>query len=380
VLETDITTEVVPWMIVGQTGTRDSDMFSVRRIVAFLLVLSFMPPVAPIEAKDPEGEYVQVKPLVGFSSTPIRKYLTTMERQVLAEVEQRIRALPDKQIGRDALAVWHVEPSVVSSATYRLQLNVLQSLRKMLAGVDGFTANSRIDIVVARTQQFIQSVLQELDCSPDLSAFDGQILMGAALCNRRVIVTNLTGYLFLTKPEQRVTPEMERRPEPSISRTPYRFVARNTSALAHEWMHFFRRAGLSGNVAPDEPLWFSEGFAEFWADIAKVRLFGDDDALTRFHVVRLRDFYDWARKCPGPLSRYRIDRGTTCEYHLGTIAFQYLVANHGGLEQTARAFRLDGRITSFAQGFQVLFGLSLEEFEAQADVYIETIRAAELTK
>lgn len=133
-------------------------------------------------------------------------------------------------------------------------------------------------------------------------------------------------------------------------------------------------------MAPDEPLWFNEGFAEFWAEMAKVREFGDNDALLRFHVVRLRDFYDWARKCPGPLSRYRVDRGTSCEYHLGTLAIEYLVANYGGLDATARAFRMDGRIATFAEGFKILFGISLEQFEFEADAYIEQIRQAELTK
>jgi hypothetical protein len=114
--------------------------------------------------------------------------------------------------------------------------------------------------------------------------------------------------------------------------------------------------------------------------MAKVREFGDNDALLRFHVVRLRDFYDWARKCPGPLSRYRVDRGTSCEYHLGALAIEYLVANYGGLDATARAFRMDGRIATFAEGFKILFGISLEQFEFEADAYIEQIRQAELTK
>jgi hypothetical protein len=65
---------------------------------------------------------------------------------------------------------------------------------------------------------------------------------------------------------------------------------------------------------------------------------------------------------------------------LGTLAVEYLVANYGGLEATARAFRMDGRITTFAEGFKMLFGVSLEQFEFEADAYIETIRQAELTK
>lgn len=355
-------------------------MLRMRLLVAACLALTLVPQGVEVEASDVQGTYVQVRPLVGSAPRAIRKFLTNAERDVLIKVDRRVRAAPSKSFRDDALVTWHIEESARFSSTYQLQLRVLRSLRQMLAGADGFTANSNIDIVVGRSQAYILSRLARLDCRPDLSAFDGQVLMGAALCNRRVIVTNLTGYLYLTRPEQRITPAMENRREPPLYRTSYRIVARNSSALAHEWMHFYRRAGLSGKVAPDEPLWFSEGFAEFWAYVAKAREFDGRDALLRFHVVRLRDFYDWARKCPGPLSRYRVDRGTTCEYHLGTLAVEYLVANYGGLETTARAFRLDGQIATFAQGFKILFGISLEQFEAAADAYIETIRQAELTR
>lgn len=352
----------------------------VRKLVAGLLVLSLHQPV-PVEAVETfEGRYVSVKPLIGYAIRPIRKFVTTAEFEVLAAVDRRVRGMPQRTRLDEAILAWHVEENSRYSPTYRLQLRVLTSLRQMLAGVDGFTKNATLDIIVGRTQGFIKSELDRLGCRPDLSAFDGQVLMGAALCNRRIIVSNITGYLFLRTPDQRITPQMERRREPALFDTPYQIVARNYSALAHEWMHFYRTAGLGGRVAPDEPLWFNEGFAEFWAEIAKVREFGDGDAMLRFHVVRLRDFYDWARKCPGSLSQYRRDRGTTCEYHLGTLAVEYLVANYGGLEETARAFQMDGKIATFAQGFEQLFGISLDDFEAEADRYIETIRRAELTK
>ena len=335
----------------------------------------------PVGAQDRlVGSYVQVKPLIGFAIRPIKKFITNEEWEVLAALDRRVRTIPHRDIDTDAVVAWHVEENTLYSPTYRLQLRVLLSLRQMLAGVDGFTKNATLDIIVGRTQGFIRSELDRLGCRPDLSAFDGQILMGAALCNRRIIVSNITGYLFLKTPDQRITPQMERRREPPLFDSPYQVVARNFSALAHEWMHFYRMAGLGGRVAPDEPLWFNEGFAEFWAEMAKVREFGDHDAMLRFHVVRLRDFYDWARKCPGSLRQYRLDRGTTCEYHLGALAVEYLVAKYGGLEETARAFRMDGKIATFAQGFEQLFGISLDDFEREADRYIETIRRAELTK
>lgn len=361
---------------------------SIGSLVSVLLSIALLNPIwdpvpmrAPaVEMSEPQGEYVAVFPLVGRSFRPIRKYLTTAERLVLDEIQQRINTMKIGDPTGDAPVVWHVEKSASYSVTYRLQIRVLYALRGMLEGVDGFTSNTRLDIVVARTQSFIGETLKELNCDPDLSQFGGQILMGAALCNRRIIVTNLSGYMFLIRKGDLVTPLMETRPEPLLRNTSYKLVSRNMSALAHEWMHYFRAAGLGGRVAPDEPVWFSEGFAEFWAGIAKVRAYGGADALMRYHVVRLRDFYDWARKCPGSLSQYRVERGTTCEYHLGTLAIEYLVANYGGLEKTAEAFRFNGRITSFAQGFELLFGISLADFEAEADRYIETIRKAELTK
>lgn len=352
----------------------------VRKLVATLVIaaLNYSAPAGAVD--ELAGSYVRVKPLIGYSIRPIRKFVTEAEWEVLAAIDRRVRAIPERDFDDDAVVAWHVEENSLYSPTYRLQLRVLSSLRQMLAGVDGFTKSTTLDIIVGRTQGFIKSELDRLGCRPDLSAFDGQVLMGAALCNRRIIVSNITGYLFLRSPDQRITPQMEQRREPALFDTPYQMVARNYSALAHEWMHFYRMAGLGGRVAPDEPLWFNEGFADFWAEMAKVKEFGDSDAMLRFHVVRLRDFYDWARKCPGSLAQYRKDRGTTCDYHLGALAVEYLVANYGGLEETARAFRMDGKIATFAQGFEQLFGISLEEFEADADRYIETIRRAELTK
>lgn len=248
-------------------------------------------------ADDIPGEYVVVEPLVGRSTQPIRKFLTTLERVTLERVDESISAIPNRDPTGDA-----------------------------------------------------------------------------------VIVSNVTGYLFLLRPDQRVTAAMEARVEPPLSRLNFRVAARNSSALAHEWVHFFRMAGLGGRVAPDEPLWFAEGFAEFWAAIAKVKHYGDDDAIVKSHIVRLRDFFDWERQCPGPLRTYRMDQGNSCHYHLGMLAIEFLVANHGGLEATSELFAIDGTIPTFAEGFQRVFGIGLEEFEREADGYIETIRRAELTK
>jgi hypothetical protein len=96
------------------------------------------------------------------------------------------------------------------------------------------------------------------------------------------------------------------------------------------------------------------------------------------HVTRLRDFSNWARDCPGPLVRYRTGSSPNgCEYYLGALATEYLIATYGGLDKVLKAFKAGESKPSFAEGFQSLYGVPLEQFEAEADQYIETIRAAE---
>ena len=220
----------------------------IKKYIAAVLVLILIP-ASPTFAEDGvDGRYVQVKPLIGYAIRPIRKFVTFAEFEVIRKVDQRVRAMDDLDERGDAIVAWHVESDVEYSPTYRLQQQILRSLRRMLVGVHGFTSGYKMDIVVGRTQGFIMSILDRLGCDPELSAFDGQILMGAALCNRRVLVTNLTGYLFLRNPDQRITVQMERRKEPPLFETPYQIVARNSSSLAHEWMHFYRMAGLGGEL------------------------------------------------------------------------------------------------------------------------------------
>jgi hypothetical protein len=345
-------------------------------IVATGLVLS-----APVQSADDsklQGSFVSVCPLLGCSSRPIRVFLSNEERRTLRQLAAVTGKVKDRPIVDDSLVRWHIEPSARLSPTLFLQRRILFSLREMLEGADGVTARWPVDIVIGRSQDFILGTLRNLGCEPNLASQGGQILMGAAVCGRRFIVSNISGYLFLSRPGQLVTPEMEQLPEGPLFKSSYKIVARNSSALAHEWMHIYRAAGLEGRVAADEPEWFSEGFAEIWAYIAKVREYNRPGGFLRMHVTRLRAFSDWANQCPGPLSRYRQDGSPYgCEYHLGTLAMEYLIANYGGLEKTTQAFREDGAKPSFAVGFEALFGVSLESFEAEADRYIETVRAAE---
>lgn len=327
---------------------------------------------------DPPGEYVTVQPIVGTSARPIRVYLTTVEKRVIRKLEQVTALVVNKPARNDALIRWYIEPSARLSPTMLLQRRILTSVQEMLEGADGVTAGWPVSIVIGRSQDFILSTLEKLDCRPNLDSQGGQILMGAAVCGRRVIVSNLSGYLFLSRPDQGVTPEMESLPELPLFKTPFKIVFRNASALAHEWMHIFRAAGLDGRIAPDEPAWYREGFAEMWAYIAKIREFDRTDGFLRMHVTRLRDFSNWARDCPGPLVRYRTGSSPNgCEYYLGALATEYLIATYGGLDKVLKAFKAGESKPSFAEGFQSLYGVSLVQFEAEADQYIETIRAAE---
>ena len=354
-----------------------------RRVLLFVLVCSlFVGALVASNASDVEvqGRYVRINPLIGYTPRPIYKFLTSAEQQVIAQVERHLRSMKEADFSADAPVTWHIEPGTEHSDSYRLQLRVLNVLRRWLEGVDGFTRDKPVDIIVGRTQTFLQGEVAKLGCKPDLSPYGGQLLMGALLCNRRVIVSNLTGYLFLTRLGQLVTPAMEQRREPALQQTSFRIAVRNSSALTHEWLHYFRAAALNWRVAPDEPLWFSEGFAEFWSGMAMVREFPYPNALTRFHVTRNRDFFDWARRCPGPLSSYRDDKGTTCEYHLGALAMQLLTARYGGLDVIVEGFRKTSGVISFAQWFEESFGTKFEDFEREADAYINTIRRAELTK
>jgi hypothetical protein len=356
----------------------------VRRLWIFGVgTLTFVTAIAPNGQSSAyeqgiQGSYITVQPLLGRSTRPIRVFVSTLERRTLLQMEAVTSQVKNRRRIDDSMVRWHIEPSARVSPTMLLQRRVLYALREMLEGADGVTARWPVDIVVGRTQDYILGTLKSLGCEPNLTSQGGQILMGAAVCGRRFIVSNISGYLFLTKPGQRVTPEMEALPEGPLFASTYKVVARNSSALAHEWMHIYRAAGLGGRVAADEPEWFSEGFAEVWAYVAKVREVNKPDGFLRMHVTRLRGFSNWARDCPGPLSRYR--SGSTvagCEYHLGTLAMEYLIANYGGLEKTTQAFRGNGGQPSFRAGFEALFGISLEQFEAQADRYIETVRAAE---
>lgn len=275
---------------------------------------------------------------------------------------------------------WFVEPSLSGSPTYALQRKILYALDRALESRFNFVESWPVSVIVARSQAFIARTLQDLGCVPNLARTNGVVLMGASVCDRHVIISNITGFLFLVRADQVITPALERRREPPLARVPYRIVMRNSSALAHEYTHIWRAAGLKGLVRPDEPAWFSEGFAEFWSGVGKVLAFRGRVPYETHHVVRLRDFVDWPAMCPLRLSAYRTvtPLANGCEYHVGEIAVEYLYAKYSSLEKTLNAFARAEDYETFEDGFKGTFGITLAQFEKEADAYIDGIRRAEV--
>ena len=341
-------------------------------------------PPGPTAEPFPAGRWVTIRPPLGRVDRPITEYLTDEEIGVTRSIQRMIDLISDGAVtpfeGYDL--VWHVEPTVARSPMFALQRKVLEALDRVLGPESPFMRDWPIDIVVGRSQSWMQGVLRERGCVPNLSAWNGVILMAAAVCNRRFVLSNITGFLWIVHAEQRITATLEKRREPALSRVPYRLVERGATALAHEYTHIWRAAGLDGAVQPDEPAWFSEGFAEFWAGVATVLANKGRLRYETQHVVRMRDFFDWSRVCTKPLAEYRkySPLNNACEYHVGVLAVEYLYSRYSSLQTTLHAFSRAQEFSSFKEGFRGVFGISLEEFESEASRYVARIRRVELAQ
>ena len=359
---------------------------SLAGLIAMLVSFAALPDDGNGSAGDrdrsrPPGTWVTVRPPLGLSRAPIRLYLTDLELSVVSKLQRLIDGLELNPVTplKQQDVTWYLEEGVEKSPTFRMQRAVLYALNRAIDGKAEVAKGWTFSIIVGRTQEFLRQTMVRLNCVPNLDRFGGVILMGAAVCNRRVIVSNLTGYLFLVRADQDLTMELEQRPELPISRTPYRIVARNSSALAHEFAHIWRAAGLAGFVRYDEPAWFSEGFAEFWAGIGEVLAYPRRSNYLTRHVVRVRDFNDWINQCTDPLSSYRKTSSYVngCEYHVGLAAVEYLFARHASVQTMLDSFARAEDYATFAEGFEATFGIALERFEKQADRYIDALRRAE---
>lgn len=271
---------------------------------------------------------------------------------------------------------WHVEASARSSPTIALAKRVLGAARRMMVWSDVGNP-APVDIVVGRTQRFINSEVARLGCSVDLSDTSGVWLMGASICGGRIIVINLTGYLFLRVAGQTITPALETAREPALSRTWYLIVARNMRSLAHEWTHSARLSLALRGATRREPAWFREGLAETVSGMASVRGTRGRVSYLEYHVTNQRKFSDWTSVCRGPMSRYRSSDSSLdgCEYFAGAAATAILLADHAGLPKVLDLYRLAAETDDWITAFETVYGMSLEYFEAKADRYVAGIRA-----
>lgn len=329
-----------------------------------------------------KGVIIRVTPAFGAHPEVVEVRTTRAERNVIGLMTRSIDTYRGT-IASSLLAprtatsvVWKVESSASSSRTLQLSRQVLAQVQFLFESL-GLIRADRTYVVVGRTQQFINDTLEGLDCFPNLVRTGGVHLMGATVCNRRVIVLNLTGYFFLRRAGDVLTTALESRAEPNLGRVDYRIADRNISGLAHEWVHVARASANDGQVAPDEPAWVREGFAELMAGVARVLTFPSRMNYSVFHVVRIRKFTDWEGLCPEPLRRYREDADLLagCEYYLGAVAMEYLVATKGGLPKAIELFRRSAELLSFSKAFRETYGESFDSFEQRADAYARAIAA-----
>lgn len=319
----------------------------------------------------------RITPPYGFSPGTVRSRLSKSERDIV-RILQRI-ANDHNRDGADPnpLIRWRIEDTATRSRTLRLGVAALRAAHQFVEfGSPGDT--EPVTIIVGRTQRFIKDNIVALGCPLNFHSSNGQYLMGGTICARRVIVINLTGYLFLTSTNQGITTSMERRREPPLRSIRYLEVDRNLGALAHEWTHVARWRLSDRFVPADEPAWFREGLAEIVAGLGRVRASNGRMSYLEFHVIRLRKFSDWRRNCVAPLRSYRRTSATFggCEYVRGTAALELLLARRGGMEKI-RELLTDIAVTGdFFASFRSVYGISVARFERSADIYASHIRSA----
>ena len=354
-----------------------------HRVVSFIVAVSLSTgPTAtgvdasssPVTGLEPVRT-VTVVPPYGYYDPPIRVRLSATERRIIARLgrEALTWEAPDADIGRPV--VWHVEASARSSPTLSLAKRVLATARSLLAW-DGDMVPAPVDIVVGRTQEFLEETVADLGCAPQRKIGDVAFLMGSTLCNGSVIVINLTGYLFIRKRDQRLDSYLERLREPPIAATWYLIVDRNMRSLAHEWVHVARFSPSSLRIARNEPIWMREGVAENLSGIAAVRATGGKLSYLEHHVISVRKFSRWTSTCTSPLRSYRTKESGDpgCEYFAGAAAASLLLADHGGLTRLLEYYRVAEAVGDWIPAFAIVYGMTLEQFEAKADRYIAQIR------
>ena len=338
---------------------------------------------APLQVKtenetSPSGDNTAVVVTPGFGAykAPLIATMTPAEMRIVNKAQEHVDRVNIVRPLTARFVTWYVEPSAANSPTVNLARKTLLGTQSMFEALGIYEAKATA-IVIGRTQKYIRDTVAKLGCHPDLSRTWGQHLMGSSLCSDTIIVMNLSGYLFLTTPGQKVTREMETRREPPIASQSYLLVHRNISGLSHEWAHSVRTLMAGGEVPIGEPAWMREGFAELVSGLARVKTFPVRTSYSDFHAVKIHLFTNWASRCKLDLRGYEHDFDilSGCEYYKGLIGVEILLSDFGGLEKLMKLYKDTSVLRSFEASFLTNYGMTLPEFEVLADKYINDIAA-----
>lgn len=359
--------------------------YRVSTLVVLLLAISAISTSSTTHAQDLQQKpdalqptrVVSFRPYYGYAPQRVTARLSQSEVVIIRRMQSLADTWSSVTPPPTNLLNWRIEPSVAGSRTITLAVAAFHEARAFLS-VPVNSGTVQIAIIIGRTQNFIQEQVAEFGCKPTLATSSGIYLMGATICNRNVIVINLTGYLFLRSITQPITSFMETRPEPRLSSMSYLIVDRNLSSLAHEWTHVARNRLSDGFVPDNEPAWFREGLAEIVSGLSRVKASRGNYRYAHFHIIRLRKFANWPNICGIRLFKFRTETEFPygCEYLAGGAAVELLIAKYGGIPKIIALYD-NIRITGdFLESFRNTYQMSLREFERRADIYAKYISQA----
>ena len=319
---------------------------------------------------------VSVTPPYGAWPSGLSTTFSAQEARIVRDLQGAVDALSETdEVPRSAEFVrWHVEPSAASSPLLALARRSLLETQLMFERAGIFEVQ-RTDVVVGRSQSFLASTVRSLGCNPDLSRTGGVFLMGASLCANSVITMDLTGLIFLVRSGQQLEPWMESAPEPPVDSLPYQVVDRAVAVLSHEWAHAVRFVVAGATQPAGEPVWFREGFPEWVALASRTRAFAPDMSYLDAHAMRVHLFSNWPSRCSSDPGTYRKrpSPSVACEYFVGLLSVELLVARFGGFGALVEVYRRAAGGLRFPAAFRAVFGMSLADFEARARAYVSGV-------
>lgn len=322
---------------------------------------------------------VSVTPPYGAWPRGLSTTFSMQEARIVSDLHGVVDALSEtEEVPRATEYLnWHVEPSASASPLLALARRSLVETQLMFERAGIFEVQ-RTDVVVGRTQAFLDSTVRSLGCNPDLSRTGGAYLMGASLCGNSIITMDLTGLIFLVRAGQRLSPWMEAAPEPPIASLPYQVVDRAVAVLSHEWAHAVRFAVAGATHVPGEPVWFREGFSEWVALASRTKAFAPEMSYLDAHAMRVHLFSNWPSRCESDPSAYRNRPSSSvgCEYFVGLLAVELLAARFGGFGPLVEVHRLAAGGLRFQAAFRAVYGMSLADFEERATAYVSGVAAS----